>query len=271
MMPGMLHPTSALAARPPLAARLAQFDALAPGSTTVVRTQSFAVAFTRTQPDTELRASTAGDESFALLLDTAAEVSAGGEALAVPARSVCLLPAGDSRIIAKSAGTIARIFALPCAIATQALNDEDYRTPLPGLRALPEAAPTAARNPRIFDVDQGEQHYFQTAKLMVSWSERTEPRDVSNMSPHSHDDFEQGSLVLAGSYVHHLRTPWAADLRTWQEDQHLACGPSLLVIPPRIIHTSQATGQLNILCDIFAPPREDFIRRGLVANAADYR
>ncbi|MGH2520408.1 MAG: hypothetical protein ACRDF8_11425, partial [Chloroflexota bacterium] len=133
----MDSPSSTLPARPPVAARLAHFNTLAPGSTIVVRTQTFLVAVTRTQAGTELRAAAATDEYFALLLDTAAEITAGSQALPAPPRAVCLLPAGDTCVTARSAGTIARIFALPCELAAQASNAEDYRTPLPDLRALP--------------------------------------------------------------------------------------------------------------------------------------
>src|SRR6202030_2453614 len=98
------------------------------------------------------------------------------------------------------------------------------------------------------------------------------PRDVTRMSPHVHPDFEQASLVLEGSFVHHIRWTWGTDMRHWRPDEHEICaGPSLCVIPPGTVHTSHAVSQgLNQLVDIFAPPRLDFSNMaGGAVNAED--
>jgi hypothetical protein len=109
---------------------------------------------------------------------------------------------------------------------------------------------------------------------MVNYTEpRPGPRDVTRMSPHVHDDFEQASLVLDGSFVHHIRWPWGTNMRHWKPDEHEICaGPSLTVIPPLTVHTSQQVGTgINQLVDIFAPPRLDFSSMdGWVLNASDY-
>ena len=63
-------------------------------------------------------------------------------------------------------------------------------------------------------------------------TKREAPRDTTKLSPHSHDDFEQASLLLEGQYVHHMRYPWTTDMADWREDEHLEVGsPSVIVIP----------------------------------------
>jgi len=47
--------------------------------------------------------------------------------------------------------------------------------------------------------------------------------------------------------------------------------PSLAIIPPTVIHTSDNLGSNGRLVDIFSPPRLDLSSTpGLVINAADY-
>ena len=114
---------------------------------------------------------------------------------------------------------------------------------------------------------------FRTDSLMVNWFPPHDgPRDGDTLSPHVHGDFEQASVTLGGRHVHHIRLPWSSRLRDWRDDQHVECGsPSIAIIPPGNIHTTQAVGDgLHHLVDVFAPHRQDFLRNGWVLNAADY-
>ena len=121
-----------------------------------------------------------------------------------------------------------------------------------------------ADNPRL--------KFLQTQTLSINWVEYQGPRNRAALSPHAHSDFEQGSLALAGNFVHHLRAPWGPDANAWQDDRHEAMGsPSLLVVPVELIHTSEGVGPgHHLLIDIFCPPRADFIAKGWMANASDY-
>jgi hypothetical protein len=120
---------------------------------------------------------------------------------------------------------------------------------------------------------EGEMRVFRSGDLMINvFGPRTRRRDPAHLSPHWHDDFEQGSVVLEGAWIHHLRYPWVPDSGTWRPDGHLRCGaPSVTIIPAGVEHTSQDTGDgESWLVDVFAPPRADFLARGIVRNAADY-
>ena len=115
---------------------------------------------------------------------------------------------------------------------------------------------------------------FRCSTVMVNvFDETDQPRATSKLSPHHHDDFEQISLQVAGDYVHHMRVPWTPDGTTWRDDEHQACtGPAVVVIPPPLVHTSQAVNVVrHWLIDVFAPPRVDFSERpGWVLNADEY-
>lgn len=98
------------------------------------------------------------------------------------------------------------------------------------------------------------------------------PRNPKALMPHSYTDCEQITLTLKGRFAHHLRTPWLPDSTQWRADEHIEVGsPSALVIPPRLIHTTQALEAKCLLIDVFGPPRFDFSRLpGLVRNASEY-
>jgi hypothetical protein len=198
----------------------------------------------------------------------------------VPPMTIAIIPPGRCRITAEAAGA-AMIVAtgradLDRERAINAGETRDQRiAPLgrPFVRSLPltgpillpiESIPVPEGNPRI--------RFLQTATISINIVLYDGPRGKAALSPHSHDDIEQGTLAIDGDYVHHLRTPWGPNGHAWLDDVHLDAGPgSIVLIPPGLIHTTEGVhAGSHLLLDIFAPPRRDFIGRGWVFNARDY-
>lgn len=214
---------------------------------------------------------------FVILPDTGAELVVGDTRTAAPARSICIVPAGTSTVVAGGAGTIVRLFApVPHALAHLALNHGAYTSGRNDLR--PMGAPfrrIGPPAPRVYPLDavtDGKPQSFQTENMSVGWFEQHGAQDPAAVVPHAHADFEEGSLTIAGSYVQHLRTPWRTDLRDWRDDEHLPCGPgTLVVIAPETLHVAEAVGDgPHIMMNLFAPPRTDHIAKGQIRNAAEY-
>jgi hypothetical protein len=247
------------------------------------RGQNLVVAYSDCSGSMTARRAGQPDEWMLLLpgRDTRARISAGGEVAHAAGYSLAVIPPGDSEIEITGSGQVVRMFSGRAAdLCALAVNAGSYTRD--HLNVAPWAPwPPAAGGPRIriysLDVPQVEGRLgriWRCSTLMVNLSWPYEgPRDATTLSPHSHPDFEQASLVVAGEYVHHIRWPWTSDRRTWREDEHVVCGsPSVTIIPPPTIHTSQGQGTgTNHLIDVFAPPRRDFSERpGWVLNADEY-
>lgn len=209
----------------------------------------------------------------------AVSVSCGTASLQAGPDSLTIIPPGPSTLTAQGTGLIVRIFSSDNQdLLALADNHAKYSTPNPAIAPLVEwPEPVGGYKLRHYKLadyaSEGSQmRVFSSRKLMINpLMKRTVPRDVTKLSPHSHDDFEQGSLALAGTYVHHLRYPWGPDMTQWREDEAQVMGsPSLLIVPPKVIHTSRNTEAPGVLVDIFAPPRMDFAKKGMVCNGAEY-
>ncbi|MDF2811357.1 MAG: hypothetical protein K0S56_2388 [Microvirga sp.] len=245
------------------------------------RGQNFVVAYSVAREGALLERIEQNDEYMLILPDqsTAVTISVGGETVAVGGYSLTIVPPGRSAVVVQRGGVIVRIFTTRAAdLATLCLNRSSYLEPdpnVPPYRAWP--APFDGYRIRSYSLDVAENperfgRIWQSSNLMVNIFYPQGPRDIRKMTPHHHDDFQQGLLILEGECINHLRWPWTADLSLWREDEHLRCGaPSLTVIPPPAIHTSQMIGANNLLIDIFSPPREDFSAKdGWVLNHDEY-
>ncbi len=249
----------------------------------LTRGQNFLVAYTETEPGAVLERKGQTDE-YVLLLhdkDVPVTVEAGAENVDVPGFSLVIVPPGDSRVTLHRGGRCTRIFSTQSKdLAELCANAASYAEPHPNIPPFePWPEPVGGYRVRVYSLDIPKQEgrfgrIFRCTTLMVNYLDpQVGPRDTAKLSPHHHDDFEQGSLAVDGSYTHHLRWPWTTDMANWREDEHAFCkAPSLTVIPPPAIHTSRGMeASLNQLVDIFSPPRFDFSNQpGWVLNADEY-
>lgn len=247
------------------------------------RGQNFHVTWRRAGAE-PLRLDTASaDELMLIVLDAPVDIESEGRApVNAPARTIAILPAGTWRLVLAPQATCAVLRSLRAPDADgSARNAAAYREADPRIVSVgtPYRALRDADAVRLLPIEQVQASkdkprlkMLQTATLSINWVEYEGPRDRSALSPHAHSSFEQGSLGLAGDFVHHLRTPWGPDAGLWQDDRHAAlASPSLMVVPVNLVHTSEGVGPgHHLLIDIFSPPRADFIASGWVFNAADY-
>lgn len=222
-------------------------------------------------------------DEFALVLpyaDTSATVTWNGETQEISGPSITFIPAGDSQVDFTTDCAFSGFFTtkaddLVMLCSNAAGYEEDPNVP----PITPWPDPVGGFKIRTYSVDfpieEGRfGRIFRCTTVMVNFlNARQGPRDPSTLSPHEHEDFQQCSLVLDGTYFHHMRRPWLSDKRLWTDDMHGEVGaPSVTFIPAQIIHTSEAAGEgRNHLLDIFSPPRHDFSdKEGWVINADDY-
>lgn len=255
----------------------------APGETSwVTRSANVVLVISKVSAGTILSRDNNPDEYMLLLpADVRARAQASGQVVQAGPESLTIVPPGQSSIEFLDAGTVTRVFSVRAEdLAALASNKHVYAQGAPAVAPLADwpmpvdgyqlrnYALSEYSDPQIFG------RLFRSRNLMINVFERkTEQRDPRKLSPHSHADFEQISLALEGTFIHHLRTPWGPDSSHWVDDQHLEVhSPSALVIPTALVHTTQATGTgVNWLIDVFGPPRMDFsLQPGVVRNAAEY-
>jgi mannose-6-phosphate isomerase-like protein (cupin superfamily) len=246
----------------------------------VLRGQNFFVQWLEGESSTFEASSK--NEMLLLLPEGGAEVATQAGKQALPGRSVCVLPAGAVTVRLHDRSRAALIASSRPDLAPDAPeNESDYASPDPRIVGSEGGyrRTRSAGNIHVISIDdikppadKPRLKMLQTDTLSINWVEYEGARDRSALSPHSHTNFEQGSLAVAGHFVHHLRAPWGADANQWREDEHLEAGPaSMITIPVNLIHTTEGVGDgPHLLIDVFSPPRQDFIDKGWVANASDY-
>jgi hypothetical protein len=222
------------------------------------------------------------EESMVMLFDGAATISGEGRRASAPRRSLTVVPAGSYTVALGAAGRGCIVTTNRTDTPSDPLNAASYATPDPRVAPIGSAWPRTGDPDaiRVFEIDaiaapadNPRLKMLQSATMSINWVDYDGARDRTALSPHSHRDFEQGSLAVAGGFVHHLRVEWGKNANEWREDEHKQAGsPSILIIPPELIHTTEGVGPgHHLLIDLFAPPRRDFIARNWVLNSGDYR
>lgn len=267
---------------PPQPPGPAEYAAL--GDDGIVRGQNFVLHHVTGEAGEAVRRDDQLDEYVLLVADsgTCVRVRVGGDEVRIDRPSLVVVPPGASEVVFDTPGRIIRVLTVASApdLAERSANAAGYRSPKANVAAY-VAWPEASAGPavRVCDLAVPDEagrfgRIWRCSTFMVNvLPPQSGQRDPHRLSPHTHADFEQCSLALQGTFVHHLRWPWGSDRTRWRDDLHLeAPAPSAVVIPPPVVHTTEATGHgTNLLVDIFCPPRSDFaLVEGWVLNHDDY-
>ncbi len=252
--------------------------------TWLARAQNLVLEYTTLVAGDQLRAAAEPDECVVLTPLPAANIQVRhrDQTAILQECGLIAVPPGDHTVVALETSDVVRLFTPARMHRVQlTMNAADYERPHPRVAPLtlwpPPIGQARLRRFAVADVapDPGRfGNIYRTRAFMVNWlPPENGPRDPSSLSPHFHEDFEQISLAVQGEYLHHIRTPWTSRQSDWRDDQHQKAGsPSMTIIPPPTIHTSQSMGERrNALIDIFAGPRKDFSQKpGWVLNASQY-
>jgi hypothetical protein len=258
-------------------------ETAAGGSKTwIARTATMIVAWTDAKQGDTFPRTGQTDEYTVLMYSGSApiRVSAGQSNADVSEEAFVVIPPGDSVIEALADGPIIRIFSINSSdLVDASLNKHAYEVPdVRHMPLTPWPDPVGGFKLRVYPlaltpIAPGRfGRIYRTTTMMINFlAEEPAPRDKFKLSPHYHDDFEQVSMAVKGRFKHHIRYPWGPDSTQWRDDEHDEVEtPSITIIPPPTIHTTQGVGPHQQLLDIFSPPREDFSNQGWVLNADDY-
>jgi hypothetical protein len=268
--------------------KLAPQESDAKSRSWITRGANLVVTVSEVEPGATLARENNADEYMVILVPgCAATIRAGKEEIAAVDDSLTIMPPGPSSVTARSKGMIIRLLTAKAEdLVAKSWNKAVYADGAPEVPAL---------KPWPDPLDGFRLRHYPLAPYYKPNGERIQPRvfrcttlmanlvgpfytrrDVTKLSPHWHEDYEQVSLALAGRWEHYLRWPRVSNFYDWRDEEHLVLeSPSVTIIPATVEHTSLDTGPvgggLALLYDLFAPPRADFSGKpGFVLNEKDY-
>lgn len=241
--------------------------------------RNFVIAYSSVTADGRLDRADHPDEYFVFLPGIEATIiTTEGERRvgAADRDTVVVVPPGDSSVRAHASGDIWRFFTAEATDLRLYRQELDKDAVVAAPVYFPR--PTGGYRVRVYDLAglgaSTRAQVLQTRSLMINVLKPVvERRSVTALSPHSHDDFQQGSVAVRGVFVHHQRRPWGRNKLAWAADDHEVCAsPSVAVIQPGDVHTTEEIGTgVSQLVDLFCPPRLDFaLTEGMVLNAGEY-
>jgi len=252
-------------------------------STWYARAQNFVIGYSELDGTASFARTGQPDEYVVLLADDSlsASIQTPSQKVTASGRRLFFVPPGDSTVTVTGQGRVLRMLTTKSEdVAALAANADSYAEPHENVAPFqPWPDPVDGFRVRSYDLNvpplpNPQFRLYRCTTFMVNFVEPKQgPRDPSKLSPHTHDDFEQCSIVLAGEYIHHIRWPWTTNKANWREDEHeRGTAPAVTVIPPPALHTSEAIASgTNHLIDVFSPPRFDFsAKEGWVFNADEY-
>jgi mannose-6-phosphate isomerase-like protein (cupin superfamily) len=251
---------------------------------TVVRSQNAYVTYGVCPGGANLPLGESAEERMLLLFHPSARiiVQADGVVADVLQDSVVILPPGSASLSAEGSFTLIHLEPVGAsAVVDAAVNEGEYHDVDPRIAPYTRwPAPPAGYRLRVYPLSDAPAvngvlgRIYTCSSLMVNVFEpQLGPRDPEALSPHSHEDFEQCSITIAGDYVHYVRTPWTSRQSHWRSDEAVTVeSPSVAIIPAGVVHTTAAVGEgPHGLIDVFCPPRADFSGKpGWVRNGGDY-
>lgn len=223
------------------------------------------------------------DEYFAWPLFHRVRVTADGETVDAPRGSVVVVPPGDSTVELVEEGHVWLGFSgLGSDLFDRCPNNDEYKDSPEGMAPIetwPE--PIDGYRVRVYNLFQqpaGRPQCFVHRTAMANFGYGfpavSGAKPDWQLTPHSHKDFEQLSIVHSGTHIYHMRRAWGRDSTEWLPDEHIPISsPGVAVAKPPDIHTIQlvSNGIPGGVLDFFCPIRADYAsREGTITNRADY-
>ncbi|MBO0688250.1 MAG: hypothetical protein J2P40_01565 [Candidatus Dormibacteraeota bacterium] len=243
-----------------LTARFARFAEYDPDETDgdtltwYVRGRNVLVAYTEADTGAVLASGHRPGEYVVLLPETrgAVHVRAAKETVEVPGASLAVVPPGPSEIRVDGRMPVVRLFP------AQSLEEAD------GASAEPEPQLdgdlTDRSSIRCHDLSRPPElgstiRLWRSPTLLVACPDPARgPVDPASVVPRHYPDAERYALVLRGEFVHRVRQPGVAGDPV-EEEQERCGAPSLAIIPPKLVNSSQAVGPgLNEMVEVYCPP-----------------